>query len=170
MSLAMFAASINEENFSLPPKKKMFNKTQRQKSDRVNSMIETLQSIETPSSNVSSIDTGENLQMGDYKTVEMKKPIKYPEIEYPMDQNEGKIKPYDEELLYHEPFTAQPPLNPQDSLSVLLKKVNYLITLIEGQQDEKTANTTEEVVLYFFLGIFIIFIIDSFVRVGKYIR
>jgi hypothetical protein len=28
----------------------------------------------------------------------------------------------------------------------------------------------DRVVLYFFLGIFVIFIVDSFVRVGKYIR
>jgi len=54
--------------------------------------------------------------------------------------------------------------------NTLLKKVNYLISLIESQQDEKTSYVTEEVILYFFLGIFIIFIVDSFVRVGKYIR
>jgi hypothetical protein len=45
-----------------------------------------------------------------------------------------------------------------------------MITLLEDQQDEKTNNVTEEVVLYSFLGIFIIFIVDSFVRVGKYVR
>ena len=53
---------------------------------------------------------------------------------------------------------------------VLLKKLNYMITLLEEQQDEKTGNVTEEVVLYSFLGIFIIFIVDSFSRVGKYVR
>ena len=45
-----------------------------------------------------------------------------------------------------------------------------MITLIEDQQDEKTNNVTEEVVLYSFLGIFVIFIADTFVRAGKYIR
>jgi hypothetical protein len=53
---------------------------------------------------------------------------------------------------------------------VLLQKLNYMITLLEDQQDEKTSNVTEEVVLYSFLGIFIIFIVDSFARVGKYVR
>ncbi len=53
---------------------------------------------------------------------------------------------------------------------LLLKKLNYMITLLEDQQDEKTNNVTEEVVLYSFLGIFIIFVIDSFMRVGKYTR
>ena len=53
---------------------------------------------------------------------------------------------------------------------VLIQKLNYMITLLEDQQDEKTNNVTEEVVLYSFLGIFIIFIADTFVRVGKYVR
>jgi len=54
--------------------------------------------------------------------------------------------------------------------SILLQKLNYMINLLEDQQDEKTSNVTEEVVLYFFLGIFIIFIADTFVRAGKYVR
>ena len=50
----------------------------------------------------------------------------------------------------------------------LTEKLNYLIHLLEEQQDEKTQNVTEEVILYSFLGIFIIFVVDSFARVGKY--
>jgi hypothetical protein len=53
---------------------------------------------------------------------------------------------------------------------VLLQKLNYMITLLEDQQDERTNNVAEEVVLYSFLGIFIIFIADTFVRAGKYVR
>jgi len=53
---------------------------------------------------------------------------------------------------------------------VLLNKINYMINLLEDQQDERTNNVTEEVVLYSFLGIFIIFMVDSFARVGKYTR
>lgn len=53
---------------------------------------------------------------------------------------------------------------------VLLEKINYMINLLEEQQDERTGNVTEEVVLYSFLGIFIIFITDSFARIGKYVR
>ena len=45
-----------------------------------------------------------------------------------------------------------------------------MINLLEEQQDERTNNVTEEVVLYSFLGIFIIFVVDSFARVGKYVR
>ena len=57
-----------------------------------------------------------------------------------------------------------------DNYNTLVEKLNYMINLLEEQQDEKTNNVTEEVVLYSFLGIFIIFIVDSFARVGKYIR
>ena len=57
-----------------------------------------------------------------------------------------------------------------DNHQVLLNKLNYMINLLEEQQDEKTNNVTEEVVLYSFLGIFIIYIVDSFARVGKYTR
>ena len=53
---------------------------------------------------------------------------------------------------------------------VLLQKLNYMISLLEEQQDERTDNVTEEVILYSFLGIFMIFIADSFVRIGKYVR
>jgi hypothetical protein len=56
------------------------------------------------------------------------------------------------------------------SSDVLIQKLNYMINLLEEQQDERTNNVTEEVVLYSFLGIFIIFIADTFVRAGKYVR
>ena len=50
---------------------------------------------------------------------------------------------------------------------LLAKKINYMINLLEEQKDVKTKNITEELILYCFLGIFIIFLIDSFVKVGK---
>jgi hypothetical protein len=57
-----------------------------------------------------------------------------------------------------------------DSNQVLLEKLNYMINLLEEQQDQKTGSVTEEVVLYSFLGVFIIFIVDNFTKVGKYTR
>ena len=56
------------------------------------------------------------------------------------------------------------------SEDVVMQKLNYMINLLEEQQDVKTNNVTEEVVLYSFLGIFIIFVVDSFARAGKYVR
>ena len=52
----------------------------------------------------------------------------------------------------------------------LMTKLNYMIHLLEEQQDEKTENVTEELVLYLFLGVFVIFVVDSFARAGKYTR
>jgi hypothetical protein len=45
-----------------------------------------------------------------------------------------------------------------------------MIHLLEEQQKEPTKHITEEFILYTFLGIFVIYIVDSFARVGKYIR
>ena len=63
---------------------------------------------------------------------------------------------------------------PQTNLNApkdeLMEKLNYVIHLLEEQSDEKTANVTEELILYMFLGVFIIFVLDSFSRTAKYIR
>lgn len=52
----------------------------------------------------------------------------------------------------------------------LMRKLNYVVHMLEEQQDEKTENVTEELVLYMFLGVFVIFVVDSFARAGKYTR
>jgi hypothetical protein len=54
--------------------------------------------------------------------------------------------------------------------SQLLSKLDYIIHLLEEQHNEKTNHITEELILYLFLGIFIIFVLDSFARASKYIR
>lgn len=53
---------------------------------------------------------------------------------------------------------------------MLLDKLNYMIHLLEEQQEEKTGHVAEEIILYCFLGVFVIFIVDSFARAGKYVR
>jgi hypothetical protein len=52
----------------------------------------------------------------------------------------------------------------------LMENINYMIQILEEQQHEKTNNITEEFILYTFLGVFIIFVVDSFSRSGKYTR
>jgi hypothetical protein len=148
MSLAMYAASIQDD--IVQQKRKSFNKTQRQK---VNSMIETLQNA---SNNDSSTD------MGDFRPL--------PPPESALLAGGSPVQVSSEPPPPPNRYGMVPPIFSDDDSSVLLKKVNYMISLLETQQDEKTGNVTEEIVLYFFLGIFIIFIVDSFVRVGKYIR
>lgn len=52
----------------------------------------------------------------------------------------------------------------------LMERINYMIHLLEAQQHEKTDNITEEFILYTFLGVFVIFVVDSFARTGTYKR
>lgn len=52
----------------------------------------------------------------------------------------------------------------------LMERINYMIHLLEAQQHEKTDNITEEFILYTFLGVFVIFVVDSFAKTGTYKR
>lgn len=52
----------------------------------------------------------------------------------------------------------------------IFQKLNYMTHILEDIQMEKTSNVTEELILYSFLGVFVIFIVDSFTRAGKYYR
>ena len=103
-----------------------------------------------------------NVNYGDSQTVE-----DYYKKMIPMYQAQNKH--------VNRQYYANPNYNPNNfiesnSNDILLQKLNYMINLLEEQQDEKTNNVTEEVVLYSFLGIFIIFIVDSFARTSKYTR
>ena len=52
----------------------------------------------------------------------------------------------------------------------LLSKLNHIIQMFEEQKEIKTNQKNEEVVMYCFLGIFVIYVLDSFVYVGQYKR
>lgn len=64
-------------------------------------------------------------------------------------------------------FTQKKPENQE-----IIDKLNFVINLLEDQQDTRTGHVTEDIVLYCFLGIFIIFIVDTFSKgsIGKYTR
>lgn len=68
------------------------------------------------------------------------------------------------------PKSMGPYAFPQPDQNILLDKINYMIHLLEDKHDLKTKSTFEEILLYCFLGIFTIFLVDSFSRVGKYVR
>jgi hypothetical protein len=57
-----------------------------------------------------------------------------------------------------------------DTTDGVMQKLNYITHILEDIQMEKTSNITEELILYTFLGVFTIFIVDAFARVGKYHR
>jgi hypothetical protein len=57
-----------------------------------------------------------------------------------------------------------------DMNTPFINKLDYMIHLLEEQREIKTGSATEEVILYSFLGVFIIFVLDSFARAGRYTR
>jgi hypothetical protein len=70
----------------------------------------------------------------------------------------------------NKPYYASMGLSSGVNDSKLLDKINYMIHMLENMEAEKTANITEEFVLYSFTGIFIIFVLDRFLKTGKYVR
>jgi hypothetical protein len=52
----------------------------------------------------------------------------------------------------------------------LLDKMNKILEMFEDQKEIKTGQKNEEIILYCFLGIFVVYIMDSFVNIGRYSR
>jgi hypothetical protein len=99
------------------------------------------------------------------------------EDKQPEHQSEAFTKMTESEAVqyygqYNIPFATPqlPSAEPRCNTSDLEKKLNYMIHLLEDQKDERVGGITEEIVLYCFLGVFIIFVLDSFAKVGKYVR
>jgi hypothetical protein len=162
----------DDDNFTFnpPPKPESVGvmKTTPPAQSKIESFVTPLGKTigKTPTPNYEGSD---NLDLNDYKNYGNDKTIEeYYKSVMPGYNNQQKNvvnRPY---YPYREPQNSG--IVEQPSQDLLLKKLNYMITLLEEQQDEKTNNVTEEVILYSFLGIFIIFIADTFVRAGKYTR
>lgn len=67
-----------------------------------------------------------------------------------------------------EEMRSSPPVRSEQD--ELLLKLDKILFLLEEQRDQRTGHVAEEVVLYSFIGVFIIFVLDSFARAGKYVR
>jgi len=52
----------------------------------------------------------------------------------------------------------------------LVQKIDRLMQMFEEQREIKTGQKNEEIVLYCFLGVFTIYVLDSFVSIGRYTR
>ena len=92
-----------------------------------------------------------------------------PKIDYSNYQKTYEESP---KLFQNQPYYAKMGIGATGNYGddKLIEKINYMIHLLEENQVEKTANITEEFLLYLFLGIFVIFTVDSFTRAGKYVR
>ena len=87
-----------------------------------------------------------------------------------MDLPSSYAKQYYQQYIPHYNKSASPETMDAAPKDELLEKMNHIIQMLEDQQDEKTGNVTEELILYCFLGVFVIFVVDSFARAGKYVR
>ena len=67
-------------------------------------------------------------------------------------------------------YTTGTGLGKESHNDKITDRLGYIVHLLEQQQNEKTDNVLEECVLYVLLGTFVIFVVDSFSRGGKYIR
>lgn len=75
---------------------------------------------------------------------------------------------YEQQYSETTPYYARQP--DSDNKSSFVNKLDYMIHMLEEQREIKSGSATEEVILYSFLGVFIIFVLDSFARAGKYTR
>ena len=193
MSLAMYAAPFdtdlnqinsNDNDTPIGRKKIINNRTQKRipkennYSEKVNSVLQSIHNL--PENNHDSLGDFNPIPPPTSVGVEQTKLRETVEIDSETEETDINYKRFmpDYDNIYKKtpqnlPYYSNTSSSQQtysSSNDVLLDKLNYMINLLEQQQDEKTNNVTEEVILYSFLGIFIIFIVDSFVRVGKYVR
>ena len=186
--LALYASPYdnnnNEENSNktlIDKRRGTRNKTLKKRSsnDKVATMI----------SQIHESSQNDNTVMGDYN------PLSHPESVGSMrvsdrEPESSNVRPYEDSdaPVTIESFTGLPsneaeeyykntvPSYGQNSniyqmnKDELLVKLDHILHLLEEQQDEKTGHVAEELILYSFLGIFIIFVVDSFARAGKYVR
>lgn len=199
MSLAIYASPFNADSsldnttntYSVASKRKVANNRTQKRHEEYNStkVNSVLSAIHGTSSSASS-------DMGDFKPIappvsmgventKINNPDSSDEVDL-RDLNSVHMNNQATEEYYKQfiPAYQQQQQQQQDQPQVqqpmqmpafkennnVIAKLNYMIHLLEEQKDERTNNVTEEVVLYSFLGIFVIFIVDSFVRVGKYVR
>ena len=151
MSLAMYASPYDPNEPKEP--KNTHAKTQKNVSEKVNTALQSID--EDTLADFEEVSIEEIKQNNQPKTL----------TNYHKNLIPSYVKdtPYELNLI---PGVKEIPKE-QD---ILLEKLNYIIGLLENQQDEKTNNVIEDLLIYSLLGCFIIFIIDKFVSVGKYVR
>ena len=112
----------------------------------------------------------ENIELNNYQN---NYPSKITDQEYykkfvsTVTDEKNILKPY---LSNDNNASAMAAIETKKSHEALLQKINYMIHLLEEQKDVRTGSVAEEVILYSFLGIFIIFLADTFSKIGKYKR
>ena len=84
-------------------------------------------------------------------------------VSYSKNNGSSFSQSYNTTTPYYQGISSKSGTQTSSSSPQLMEKLNYMIHLLEEQQKEEFA-------LYGLLGIFMIYIVDSFARVGKYTR
>ena len=152
MSLAFYASPIDFNNNSDLEKKLQVEKSKINK----NMITEMKTSLESSPTNI--MDIHKNLKEDNDTELN-----NFYKKEMPVNP-EPVIKTQDY-MLMNESLPV-----PKSTNSEMLHKLNNIIELFEDQKEIKTGQKNEEIILYCFLGVFVIYIMDSFVSIGKYSR
>lgn len=163
MSLATYAAPFNEDNTNINNKIKHQSKVNTKK---VNTLLSKIH------------DTFDEDNLADFKPPPMPKSSG---VQKRVDKEnfESRATPeytqiYTEKIDNYKPYVPSVHFNTNDKNSSdkndINNKLNDIILLLKEQQESRTEHVTEEIILYSFFGIFIIYLVDSFKRVGKYTR
>jgi hypothetical protein len=157
MSLAFYASPIDYKNNDLENKIKS-EKTKLDKNTLMTFQQGTLQESTTDVTDIhknlkeeSDTELSNFYKSESQKSQEVKIPSQYKTNDY---------------MILNSTNTYEPKRNNQD----LLDKMNKILEMFEDQKEIKTGQKNEEIVLYCFLGVFIIYIMDSFVNIGRYSR
>lgn len=150
MSLAFYASPIDFKNNDLDAK------LSSEKNKLNKNMLGDIKPTVTDASHVSISDIHKNLKVENdnelsnfYKSEESNTVAPSVKANYLLINGETPHKPTNNEML---------------------TKLNSILEMFEDQKEIKTGQKNEEIVLYCFLGVFVIYIMDSFVNIGKYSR
>ena len=182
LSYSDFSSDNKADNF-IPKKRK--NKTIKKKSSKVREFLNSMDGNDDDDSNLADFDETFNpppsaqiTREPDESKESLQDTLQDTDSAIEMEgfsklsTDQASNQNYQNYFNTYVPYSS----NPQNSANLhgskdeLMKKLNYMIHLLEETKDEKTQNVTEELVLYMFLGVFTIFVVDSFARAGKYTR
>ena len=150
------------------------------KLDKVNEIINQMTdlSVENDGAKLADFNPPPNPEIQMKKEIDLQIPGP-PTFQHSMNpyivSNAGSLANYQQvynpqNMEYKEPYYSKMGISNSPMDNKMTEKLNYMIHLLENLENEKTANIAEEFVLYTFLGVFIIFVLDSFSGKGKYIR
>ena len=185
MSLAMYAAPFESENKksnnkTLKNNISNHNTTQKSSKGKVNLLLQEIHNKDDDEENQNALADFNPIpkpeSIGVNRTISRENEDKDRSFEIIQETEDEEINinenvPSQYAKQYYQQYV---PFNngnvPENNDSKLINKINYMIQLLEDQKDQKTNHVTEEIILYSFLGVFTIFVIDSFARAGKYVR